>query len=72
QSSDWGLETLSEDQLTYAATDVLYLHTVRERLIEMLAREGRTDLAQKCFDFLHTRTDLDLAGWAENDIFAHK
>lgn len=72
QSSDWGLDTLSEDQLLYAATDVLYLHKVRERLMDMLAREGRTDLAQKCFDFLHTRTDLDLAGWSENDIFAHK
>lgn len=72
QSSDWGQETLSQDQLMYAATDVLYLHTVRERLMEMLAREGRTALAQKCFDFLHARTDLDLAGWSENDIFAHK
>ena len=72
QSSDWGQETLSEDQLVYAATDVLYLHTVREKLMDMLAREGRTALAQSCFDFLHTRTDLDLAGWSENDIFAHK
>ncbi|OEJ64130.1 ribonuclease D [Magnetovibrio blakemorei] len=72
QSSDWGHATLSEEQLLYAATDVLYLHEVRERLMEMLAREGRTQLAQSCFDFLHTRTDLDLAGWAETDIFAHK
>lgn len=72
QSSDWGHDTLSEEQLMYAATDVLYLHTVREKLIEMLAREGRTELAQACFDFLHTRTDLDLAGWPEVDIFAHK
>lgn len=72
QSSDWGHAELTEDQLMYAATDVLYLHTVRERLMDMLAREGRTELAQQCFDFLHTRTDLDLAGWAENDIFAHK
>ena len=72
QSSDWGQDTLTEDQLMYAATDVLHLHKVRERLMEMLAREGRTELAQSCFDFLHTRTDLDLAGWSENDIFAHK
>ena len=72
QSSDWGQETLSENQLVYAATDVLYLHTVREKLMMMLAREGRTEMAQSCFDFLHTRTDLDLAGWPENDIFAHK
>jgi len=72
QSSDWGQEKLSEEQLLYAAVDVLYLHKVRERLIDMLEREGRTELAQKCFDFLHTRADLDLAGWAENDIFAHK
>lgn len=72
QSSDWGRETLSEDQKMYAATDVLYLHQVRERLMDMLAREGRTELAQKCFDFLHARTDLDLLGWSENDIFAHK
>ena len=72
QSSDWGQEKLSEEQLLYAAVDVLYLHKVRERLIDMLKREGRTELAQKCFDFLHTRADLDLAGWAENDIFAHK
>ncbi|MCW8914976.1 MAG: ribonuclease D [Magnetovibrio sp.] len=72
QSSDWGQDELTEEQLVYAATDVLYLHEVRAKLIEMLAREGRTDLAQKCFDFLHTRTDLDILGWAEHDIFAHK
>lgn len=71
QSSDWGTETLSEEQLMYAATDVLYLHTVREKLDIMLAREGRTEMAQACFDFLHTRTDLDMAGWLEQDIFAH-
>lgn len=71
QSSDWGAETLSEDQLMYAATDVLYLHEVRKKLDVMLAREGRTELAQACFDFLHTRTDLDMAGWLEQDIFAH-
>jgi ribonuclease D len=72
QSSDWGQEKLSEEQLLYAAVDVLYLHKVCERLMDMLKREGRMELAQKCFDFLHTRADLDLAGWAENDIFAHK
>lgn len=71
QSSDWGNETLSEDQLVYAATDVLYLHEVREKLDMMLAREGRTEMAQACFDFLHTRTDLDMAGWLDQDIFAH-
>ena len=71
QSSDWGADTLSEDQLMYAATDVLYLHEVRKKLDMMLAREGRTELAQACFDFLHTRTDLDMAGWLEQDIFAH-
>lgn len=71
QSSDWGAEVLTDEQLTYAATDVLYLHVVREKLIEMLAREGRTEMAQSCFDFLHTRTDLDLAGWLDQDIFAH-
>ncbi|PHS77067.1 MAG: ribonuclease D [Rhodospirillaceae bacterium] len=71
QSSDWGAEVLTDDQLLYAATDVLYLHVVRERLIQMLEREGRLDMAQSCFDFLHTRTDLDLAGWLDQDIFAH-
>lgn len=71
QSSDWGADTLSEDQLVYAATDVLYLHEIREKLDQMLAREGRTEMAQACFDFLHTRTDLDMAGWLDQDIFAH-
>ncbi|MCE4223047.1 ribonuclease D [Methylobacterium sp. C25] len=71
QSSDWGAETLSQAQLDYAASDVLYLHAARDRLNMMLAREGRTDLAQACFDFLPTRARLDLAGWAEADIFAH-
>ncbi|GJE56665.1 MULTISPECIES: ribonuclease D [Methylobacterium] len=71
QSSDWGAETLSQAQLDYAASDVLHLHAARDRLNTMLAREGRTDLAQACFDFLPTRARLDLAGWAENDIFAH-
>jgi len=72
QSSDWGAETLSEDQKHYAASDVLYLHRIKEGLDVMLAREGRTDLAQACFDFLPTRCDLDLMGWGETDIFAHK
>ena len=71
QSSDWGADELSDDQLMYAATDVLYLHEVREKLDVILAREGRTEMAQACFDFLHTRTDLDMAGWLDQDIFAH-
>jgi ribonuclease D len=71
QSSDWGAATLSPDQLAYAASDVLNLHALRERLDAMLAREGRTELAQACFDFLPTRARLDLAGWEEIDIFAH-
>jgi len=71
QSSDWGAETLTEAQLVYAASDVLYLHTLRERLDVMLAREGRAELARACFDFLPHRARLDLAGWAEQDIFAH-
>lgn len=71
QSSDWGAETLTQPQIDYAATDVLYLHALRERLDTMLAREGRTAMAQACFDFLPTRADLDLAGWAEVDILAH-
>jgi ribonuclease D len=71
QSSDWGAETLSEAQHAYAASDVLYLHRLRETLDAMLAREGRTDLAQACFDFLPVRARLDLAGWPETDIFAH-
>lgn len=71
QSSDWGAATLSEAQLTYAASDVLYLHQLKNRLDEMLAREGRTGLARACFAFLPVRASLDLAGWAEQDIFAH-
>ncbi len=71
QSSDWGAETLSQAQLDYAASDVLHLHAARDRLNTMLAREGRTDLARACFDFLPTRARLDLAGWPEADIFAH-
>jgi ribonuclease D len=71
QTSDWGAETLSPAQLDYAASDVLYLHRLREALDARLAREGRTDMAQACFDFLPMRARLDLAGWPEIDIFAH-
>jgi ribonuclease D len=71
QSSDWGAASLSEDQLRYAASDVRYLHALRTRLDEMLAREGRTELARSCFDFLPARALLDLEGWPEQDIFAH-
>ncbi len=71
QSSDWGAETLSEAQLRYAASDVLHLHEIRNRLEDMLAREGRTGLAQACFDFLPVRAALDLEGWSEQDIFSH-
>jgi ribonuclease D len=71
QTSDWGAETLSEAQLNYAASDVLYLHALKEKLDERLIREGRMDLAQACFDFLPTRATLDLAGWPDIDIFAH-
>lgn len=71
QSSDWGAATLSEDQLAYAASDVLYLHKIKDRLDVMLEREGRTALAQSIFDFLPTRSQLDLDGWADVDIFAH-
>jgi ribonuclease D len=71
QSSDWAAETLSPEQLDYAASDVLYLHRLREVLAERLAREGRTKEAEACFRFLPTRSKLDLMGWAEQDIFAH-
>ena len=71
QSSDWGSQTLSEAQLAYAASDVLHLHALRERLDAMLAREGRLALAQACFEFLPTRAKLDLQGWDTEDIFAH-
>lgn len=71
QSSDWGSDSLTEPQLAYAASDVLHLHALRERLDAMLVREGRTQLAKACFDFLPTRALLDLQGWAEEDIFAH-
>jgi len=71
QSSDWGAQILSEAQLAYAASDVLHLHALRERLDVMLAREGRLGLAQACFEFLPARARLDLEGWATEDIFAH-
>jgi ribonuclease D len=71
QSSDWGAAELSERQLAYAANDVAHLHELKKVLDAMLAREGRTHLAQACFDFLPTRAELDLAGWEETDIFAH-
>lgn len=71
QSSDWGAAELSPAQLEYAASDVLYLHAARAKLDEMLEREGRTELARQCFDFLPSRSALDLAGWDETDIFAH-
>ncbi len=71
QSSDWGAAALSDKQLAYAANDVAHLHELKKALDIMLAREGRTHLAQACFDFLPTRAGLDLAGWGETDIFAH-
>ena len=71
QQSDWGAEALSEAQLDYAASDVLYLHALKDKFDELLAREGRTEFAQACFDFLPVRAQLDLAGWPETDIFAH-
>ena len=71
QSSDWGAETLTEEQMEYAASDVLYLHQIKEKLDEMLTREGRTDLARACFEFLPHRAVLDIAGWADEDIFSH-
>jgi ribonuclease D len=71
QSSDWGAEELSEAQLEYAASDVLYLHRLKEALDARLAREGRSELAQACFEFLPARARLDLEGWPETDIFAH-
>ena len=71
QQSDWGAETLTDGQLDYAASDVLYLHRLRDALNERLTREGRMDMAQACFDFLPMRAQLDLAGWPEQDIFSH-
>lgn len=71
QSSDWGADTLTQAQLDYAASDVLHLHALKDKLDMMLAREGRTEIAQHCFEFLPTRALLDLNGWPDTDIFAH-
>jgi ribonuclease D len=71
QSSDWGASKLTDAQMTYAASDVLYLHRLKEIFETRLEREGRTEIAQACFDFLPTRAKLDLAGWPEIDIFSH-
>ncbi len=71
QSSDWGATELTQEQTRYAASDVLHLHALKAKLDAMLAREGRTELAQACFTFLPHRATLDLAGWANEDIFAH-
>ncbi|MEM9207163.1 MAG: ribonuclease D [Pseudomonadota bacterium] len=71
QSSDWGADTLSDAQKEYAASDVRYLHRIRDVLSDMLEREGRMNIAQACFDFLPTRAAIDLAGWPDTDIFAH-
>lgn len=71
QSSDWGIEKLSKAQIEYAASDVLYLHRLKDVLDEMLEREGRKEIAYQCFDFLKTRAELDLAGWVDHDIFSH-
>lgn len=71
QSSDWGADTLSPEQIEYAASDVHHLHKLRAKLDIMLTREGRADLAESCFNFLPYRAELDLAGWENEDIFAH-
>ncbi len=71
QSSDWGADTLNDAQLSYAASDVLHLHALKDKFDAMLAREGRAELAAACFRFLPDRVRLDLAGWASEDIFAH-
>lgn len=71
QSSDWGADELSKEQIEYAASDVLYLHKLRDQLDKMLAREERMVLAHKCFEFIDTRAHLDLMGWGDEDIFSH-
>ena len=71
QSTDWGAASLSEEQLIYAATDVLHLHALRRKLAQLLEREGRAELAEACFRFVGTRAVLDLEGWGDQDIFAH-
>ncbi len=72
QSSDWGADTLTDAQREYAASDVRFLHRLREKLIPRLEREGRLEIAQACFDFLPTRARLDMAGWIDKDIFSHE
>jgi ribonuclease D len=71
QTSDWGAADLTPEQLNYAASDVLHLHALKKKLDDMLAREGRSELAQACFRFLPARAELDLLGWPEVDIFTH-
>ena len=71
QSSDWGNVSLSKEQVDYAASDVIYLHSIRTKLNEILLRENRLELAESCFKFLPTRVDLDLKGWVDKDIFSH-
>ena len=71
QTSDWGADLLTEEQLSYAASDVLHLHALKAKLDALLAREGRTELAEATFRYLPSRARLDLAGWADTDIFAH-
>lgn len=71
RTSDWGASILTQDQIDYAASDVLYLHKIKQRLDEMLTREGRTALANSCFQFIPARVKLDLSGWLEADIFSH-
>ena len=71
QTSDWGADSLSDEQLAYAASDVLYLHALKAKLDALLEREGRTELAEACFRFLPTRARLDVAGWPDGDIFEH-
>lgn len=71
QTSDWGADELTPEQIAYAASDVLYLHALKEKLDALLVREGRMDLAQACFSFLPVRAALDLAGWPDQDIFSH-
>ena len=71
QSSDWGKDVLSKNQINYAASDVLYLHDIKEKLDEILERENRIKLANSLFRFIPTRVDLDLSGWHDNDIFSH-
>lgn len=71
QSSDWAAEELTKEQINYAASDVLFLHKIKEKLDYMLVRDGRYEVAYKCFDFIQTRAELDLMGWVDHDIFSH-